>query len=75
MARTPFNRKRSLTTTNKMIQKLFRGFENKLIKCYTRSIAIYGSSISMPRKMEERCMESVLMWKDIEIEVNGYGDK
>jgi hypothetical protein len=56
IAKEEFNRKISLLTS-----KLHIETRKKLIRCYVRSITLYGSETRTPRKLERKYLESFEM--------------
>ena len=57
MAKEAFKRKISSLTSKLNIE-----LRNKLVSCYTWSIALYGSETWTLKKTEAECLESFEMW-------------
>jgi hypothetical protein len=47
----------------------------KLLKCYSRSIALYGAEMRTFRKVDQKCLESSKMWCRRRIEKNISADR
>jgi hypothetical protein len=57
MANAAFNMKNTLFT-----RKLDLNLRKKLVKCYIRSIALYGAETWTLRKVDQKYMENFEMW-------------
>jgi replicative superfamily II helicase len=57
MAKAAFNKMKTLFTS-----KLDLNLRKKLVKCYTRSIALYGAETWTLRKVDQKYLESFEMW-------------
>jgi hypothetical protein len=58
MAKAAFNRKKTLFTS-----KLDLELRKKLVKCYVWSIALYGAETWTLRKLDQKYLESLEMWR------------
>jgi hypothetical protein len=57
MAKAAFNRKKTLVTS-----KLDLNLREKLVQCYTWSIAFYGAETWMPQKVDKKYLDSFEVW-------------
>jgi hypothetical protein len=57
MAKAAFNKKRALFTSTLDLE-----LRKKLVKCYIRSIALYGAETWTLRAMDQKHLESFEMW-------------
>ena len=70
MARAAFNKKRALFTTILDLE-----LRKKSVKCYIRSLALYGAETGTFRAVDQKQLESSEMWCWRRMEKNSWTDR